>query len=437
MNGLMSESAPTGTGKQGMASRGQSINLGRSRPYGNKSNRSCGRRTAIANDPTEVTVASFDQPRRTRRFRPEGLGPELLENREVMAYSAMGFSLPDLAVGNNASPVASWGQPFAVQIQAYNRGASSLPELPQYPLPPSMADAVTEVDVYLARGRNRVQIDTIDLGRIRQNSLSNGVVNIDLPDTPPDGFPAAGGQFRMVFVPRVSNQIRLPMASPNGGSWSMPINVLPSLPQLQFVSDNSPGVIVPGQVFTPQVVIANVGGANIATQGPLTVALVASADPYFSPDDIVLDQFTFESLPGLNQRPIAGGMRGLHGSRQGNLPLAANEASAFGAKITFPLNGPYYIGYVIDPDRTITQISDNAGVDRSARLNGLKYVDSVHGFTQPGNVTNADAEQFPNFPYQPPAATVIRPNALSNSPLYYYPPYRPYGGIITKPRGWV
>ncbi len=382
-------------------------------------------------------MASFDQPRRTRKFRPDGLGPELLETREVLAYSALGFSLPDLSVANNASPVASWGQPFSVQILAYNRGASSLPELPQYPLPPSMADAVTEVDVFLARGRNRVLIDTIDMGRIRQNSLSDGVVNIDLPDTPPAGFPAAGGQFRMVFVPRVTNQIRLPMASPNGGSWSMPINVQPSLPQLQFVRDNSPGVIVPGQVFTPEVVIANVGGANIDTQGPLTVALVASADQFFSPDDVILDTIVFDSISGLNQRPIRGGMPGLRGSRRANLPLAANEASAFGAKMTFPVNGPYYIGYVIDPDRTITQISDNAGIERSALLNGLKYVDSVHGFTQPGNVTDTDAATFPNVPYLPPPVTIIRPNALSNSPLYYYPPYRPLGGIYTKPRGWV
>jgi len=382
-------------------------------------------------------VASFDQPRRTRRFRPDGLGPETLENREVLAYSAMGFSLPDLSVANNASPVASWGQPLSVQVLAFNRGASSLPELPQWPLAPSMADAVTEVDVYLARGRNRVLIDTIDMGRIRQNSVENGVINIDLPDTPPAGFPAAGGQFRMIFVPRVTNQIRLPMASPNGGSWSMPVNIQPSLPQLQFVRDNSPNVIVPGQVFTPEIVIANNGAANIDTQGPLTVALVASNDPYSSPDDVILDEIVIDSLQGLNQRPIRGGMRGLQGSRRGNLPLAANETSAFGAKITFPVDGPYYIGYVIDPYRTITQISDQAGVERSALLNGLKYVDEVHGFADPGNVTNSDAAAFPNVPYQPPSVTIVRPNALQNSPYYYYPPYRPLGGIYTKPRGWV
>lgn len=382
-------------------------------------------------------MASFETPRRTRRFRPEGLGPERLETREVLAYSALGFSLPDLSVANNSSPVASWGQPFAVQILAFNRGASSLPELPQWPLAPSMADAATEVDVYLARGRHRVLLDTIDMGTIRQNSNENGVVNIAMPDTPPAGFPAAGGQVRMVFVPRVTNQIRLPMASPNGGSWSMPINLQPSLPQLQFVRSNSPNVIVPGQVFTPEVVIANVGAANINTQGPLTVALVASADQYFSPDDVILDEIVFDSLSGLNQRPIRGGARGLQASRRSNLPLAANEDSAFGAKLTFPLDGPYYIGYVIDPYRTITQISDNAGIERSALLNGLKYVDEVHGFADPGNVTDTDAAEFPNVPYLPPSVTVVRPNAFQNSPLYYYPPFKPLGGIYTKPRGWV
>ena len=73
-------------------------------------------------------MASFDHPRRTRRFRPESLGPETLENREVMASSAMGFSLPDVAVSNIASPVASWGQPYTFQLSAFNRGASSQAE---------------------------------------------------------------------------------------------------------------------------------------------------------------------------------------------------------------------------------------------------------------------------------------------------------------------
>jgi hypothetical protein len=354
-----------------------------------------------------------------------------------MAYSAMGFSLPDLVVGNKSSAVASWGQPFSVQISAFNRGASSLPEMPQNPLAPSMADAVTTVDVYLVRGRNRTLIDTIDLGAVRQNSVENGVVDIQLPNTPPAGFPAAGGQIRMLFVPNVSNQIRLPMASPNGGSWSMPINVLPSLPQIQFLSDNSPGVIVPGQVFTPEIVLANTGGANVNTQGPLKVIMVASADPYFNPGDVVINEFTFDSLAGLNQRPIEGGAKNLPRSRRGNLPLAANQASASGAKMTFPTDGPYYIGYVIDPDRTITQRSDQAGIERSAALLGLKLVNDIHGFGTPGNVTDTDAAQFPNVPYDPPAATVIAPDGNLSSPLYYYPPFRPLGGIYTRPRGWV
>lgn len=394
-------------------------------------------------------MASFDHTRRSRQFRPEGLGPELLEQREVMAASAMGFSLPDVSVGNYTSPVASWGQPYTVQVQAFNRGASSLPQAgAQFPWASSTSDAVTSVDVYLTRGKgphaHRAFLQTLDLGTIRQNSVygsgTDAQFNINMPATPPAGFPAAGGAFRLVFVPNVSNQIRLNGVYPNQGSYSVPVKVLPSLPQVQFLGSNTPRSLVPGQVFTPEIKIQNIGAADINTQvttaNPLTVLLVASTDQFYDAADVVLDTLTITDLQGLNQRPLAGGLRNLAAGTVNNLSLALNQASVTGAKLTLPVTGAYYVGYIVDPDHAINMISDQAGIPRSARLLDLRLVAGRTGYDAPQNLTNSAASLFPNVPYAAPTTTVIGPDTLQVAPVVSYPPNAALGGIKTKPKGW-
>jgi hypothetical protein len=402
--------------------------------------------TTIANDPMEVKVTSFDHPRRSRRFRPETLGPEILENREVMANSAMGFSLPQVVVGNYVSPLASWGQDYTVQLQAFNRGASSQAEpLAQFPYATSMADANTTVDVYLVAGHGPRQrqalLETIDLGTITQNSAygagANAQFTVKLPDSPPAGFPAAGGKFRILVVPTVANQVRLPSSFRNSGaSYSVPVKIMPSLPQIQFLGSNVPRNLVPGQVILPEIQVANIGAANVNTQGPLKVIMVASADRNYNPGDVTLAEFTINDLSALNERPLDGGIDNLPAGTVSNLNLAANQAIATGAKLTFPLNSTYYIGFVIDPDRTLTQLSDQAGVPRSSRLLGLQQVTPRHGFAAPQNLTNTAADLFPNLPYSATDSTVVTPNTQQVAPLVYYPPNMAVGGIKTKPRGW-
>jgi len=427
-------------------------NLGRARQL--DTFRSYGRRTTIANDPTEVTVASFDLKRRNRKFRPEMLGPELLEQREVMAASAMGFSLPDVSVGNYVAPVAAWGQPYTVQLQAFNRGASSLPEpLAQFPYATSMADANTTVSVYLTKGNGpraaRYLLDTISLSTITQNSVygagTNAQFTIDMPATPPAGFPAAGGQFKLVFVPNVTNQIRLPGTYPNQGSYSVPVKVLPSLPQIQFLGANTPKALVPGQVFLPEIKLANVGAADISTQnavaGDLQVILVASADRDYhpnTPQSVILATLTLSDLQGLNQRPLAGGLRNLPAGTVNNLSLASNQTTVTGGKVTLPTSGSYYIGYIIDPEHKYTQISDNAGIDRSPRLLGAQLVAGRHGFAVPQNLTDTAAALFPSVPYTAPNSYVVVLPQTEQVPVKVaYPPNAALGGMKTKPRGWV
>lgn len=396
-------------------------------------------------------MASFDQSRRrSRQFRPEGLGPEMLEKREVMAASALGFSLPDVSVGNYTSPVASWGQPYTVQLQAFNRGASSLPQAgAQFPYASSTSDANTLVNVYLTKGNGplapKTLLQTLDLNTIRQNSVygsgTDAQFTINMPAVPPPGFPAAGGAFRLVFVPQVTNQIRLNGVYPNQGSYSVPVKVLPSLPQIQFLGDNTPRSLVPGQVMTPEIKIQNIGAANINTQvtpqNPLKVLLVASVDPFYDAGDVILDELTITDLQGLNQRPLSGGLANLPAGTVNNLSLASNQATITGAKITLPVTGAYYIGYIVDPDRAIQQISDQAGVPRSARLLGLQMVAGRHGFAPPQNQTNTAAALFPSVPYAAPSTTVIGPDTTQVAPVVYYPPNAALGGIKTKPKGWA
>ena len=50
---------------------------------------------------------------------------ETLEQRELLAYSPFGTSLPDLSVQGAAAPVASWGGNLAVSASVANTGANT------------------------------------------------------------------------------------------------------------------------------------------------------------------------------------------------------------------------------------------------------------------------------------------------------------------------
>src|SRR5438105_4542509 len=62
------------------------------------------------------------------RRRPDRIAPERLEGRELLSYSPLGFSLPDLTVTGRAAPIAAYGGPLAVEVDVRNLGASSLIE---------------------------------------------------------------------------------------------------------------------------------------------------------------------------------------------------------------------------------------------------------------------------------------------------------------------
>ena len=53
---------------------------------------------------------------------------EQLEARELLAFSPLGFSLPDLTITGQAGPRAAWGGALAVSAILQNTGASTITE---------------------------------------------------------------------------------------------------------------------------------------------------------------------------------------------------------------------------------------------------------------------------------------------------------------------
>ena len=90
------------------------------------------------------------------RRRSELAPLELLEGRALMAYSALGFSLPDLTISGVAAPAASWGNTLAVTVTLNNIGSETINEpLALAPGSQSTADAApTTVAVYASTRKN-------------------------------------------------------------------------------------------------------------------------------------------------------------------------------------------------------------------------------------------------------------------------------------------
>ena len=105
--------------------------------------------------------------RRARR-RTELAALEQLEGRQLLSYSSLGYSLPDLQVKGLAGPVATWGGSYSVTVLLQNTGASTIIEplsltpasevtlgpdglnVPPSYVPSSADAAASQVGIYLA-----------------------------------------------------------------------------------------------------------------------------------------------------------------------------------------------------------------------------------------------------------------------------------------------
>ncbi len=361
--------------------------------------------------PWETLRARDD--RRARR-RKDLTGLEQLEGRQLLSYSSLGYSLPDLKISGLAGPVASWGGSYQVTVVLQNTGASTIIEplslvpasevavgpdgslVPPYYVPSSADAAASQVGIYLAPRPHSlagaIEIGTATAPAIPQNDIERFDVSLTLPQQPA-GFRASGVYY-----------IRLESSFTNNVSAPIPVRFISqALPQLQATALDLPDALQPGDTVAPTFQITNLGTANTATQGPVQVALVASVTPDFNLGSSIVGLYTLPAgIPGQSSAPVANSAR--HHARlyeskiyNNNVTPLQNVETYTGAAVTLPTSpSTYYLGVVIDPYNTLTQLSLPAN-----RLELIRTVGPATSGLPPAGVVSTPLSPVPQFPNPP------------------------------------
>jgi hypothetical protein len=332
--------------------------------------------------------------RRPRRVPPAHI--ELLESRQLMAYSPLGYSLPELVVSGRATTTAAYGGDLGVEISVQNLGASSIIE--PFALTPgatSTADApATTANVYLSatskfNARTAVLVGSVDIPAIKQNDRVEISSTLTLPSQP-RGFPGAGKNVYLTFVVNPTGSI---VQNDSTANTSAPVKLRvapqPALPSLQLVDFAVPGVLQPGDTIQPVIQVGNFGTASTVAQGPVTVYLVASLDKTFSSGSSIVATYSIDNIPS------ASSVVGRHSVLgDDSLDGTSNIATINGASVTLPTSpGRYYLGIVVDPNNTIKELPTRRPANR---LQGLKVVTSGVSGLPAANVTaNGSTALFP------------------------------------------
>jgi hypothetical protein len=374
--------------------------------------------------------------RRARRPRLDS--PERLEARDLLAYTPLGYSLPDLVVTGYTGPVATYGGTLAATIDVRNLGASSLVE------PLHLASGATStadagpfsVGVYLDKGpkftKQSKLIGTIDFPNgLTQNNESIVTQTFTLPSQPA-GFPGLGKNVYVTFVVDVNQQVN-ELEKINNVSPPVPVLLAPALPQLAAIGLDLPPVLNPGDFIQPKIKIANYGtvptnnpGAN-PTGAPVTVLLVASEDATFGPLSQIstVATFTIDNIPPLSEAPTQNLVLG-----DANITDPANVRTDFVATPSAIVQLPpqvdhYFLGLEIDPNQQIRQISDLRG-PRSTLLQLVREVGPNTSGLGPAGVLRGPAPDSNVFPI-PPFGPLTSGNAVPifDPNLYYRPASQP------------
>jgi hypothetical protein len=342
--------------------------------------------------------------RRDRRRPDVGVGAlESLERRELLAFSPIGFSLPDLTVSGFASPAASWGGPLTVTVNVSNLGTSTIIE-PNALAPgsTSTADApASVVDVYALRKPHSakstaVLLGTVDVPALAQNTVTQITSTITLPPQP-FKFPGDGGKVFVVFVANGTGTV-LDTDKTNDASAPVPLLIEAPLPELAVVGLDVPPVMQPGDTIQPNIRIANFGPADTLPQGPVQVALVASTTPTFNLGSSIIAVYTIPNIPGASQVASQGQVFG-----DANLNPALNVVTIAGNPVTLPVSpSVYFIGVVVDPN------------------NQIKQLQKVPQFTRPKNPFSLSHVVGPPIANLPPAGVLVA-GGIDNVPLFPLP----------------
>jgi hypothetical protein len=359
------------------------------------------------------------QDRRARR-RADLTALEVLEGRQLMAYSSLGFSLADLQNSGQAAPLANWGGTLTLRINAQNTGASTIVEplslvpasqvrtgpdgqpVPPYELPSSADAAGTEIGVYLVPIgrplRRGVQIGTVDAPPLLQNSITQFDAAVTLPSRPP-GFPADG----RYTIRLVANQTRSALEQTYRNNLSPPISVrivnAPATPELRAITLDVPQGLQPGDTVAPYIQVANLGTLGVPADTPVDVALVASTTPDFNLGSSIISVYTVNGgIPGVNSAPAPTlghhFRRSIAANLKDNIVTPRNVVTIQGGYATLPTSpDTYYIGVVIDPFNKLNLPNQPAN-----RLELAQLVRTGGALPPSGVVGTPNNAPFPNPP---------------------------------------
>jgi hypothetical protein len=372
------------------------------------------------------TLRARDNRRARRRTDLAAL--EQLEERQVLSYSSLGYSLPDLQVSGQAAPVAAWGSAYQLTVVYQNTGASTIDEplslvpplqvavgpdgstVPPYYVPSSADAAASQVGIYLAPRPHTlagaIEIGTATAPTTSQNDIERFNVSLTLPQQPA-GFRAAG----VYYIRLVANQTHSVLESNfyNNVSAPLPVRFISeSLPQLQATALDVPDTMQAGDTIAPTFQITNLGTANTDLQGPVQVALVASVTPDFSLGSSIVGLYTLPAgIPGQSEAPVRNSARHharLYGSNlnTNNVTPGNNVETFTGAAVTLPTSpSTYFLGVVIDPYNTIKQLSLPAN-----RLELIHTVGPATSGLPPAGVVSTPPSPVPQFPNPPDGVTI-------------------------------
>lgn len=356
-------------------------------------------------------------PRRGRRARGGRTiaSLEALEGRELLAYSPLGYSLPDLTVVGYSAPVASWGEPVAITADVFNVGASSLtepfnqippgetsPGLPGQGLPgTSHADApATMIDVFVSTRPGKgpfIDVGELAVPAITQNNFAVVTGDITLPARPA-GFPQVGKVY-FTYVVDGNNSVLESSYANNAFKSHQVVTLAPALPNLQVIGFFTPTPLVPGQAVVPVIQIANLGTAPTNQQGPVTVDIVASLTKNFGPADQILATYTVANIPPLSAvsttEPFGGSL---------NVQTPSNVVTLQSQTIVLPTTpSVYFLGVKVDPLGAIKQ----QGHINTPRLDAfVKVGPPIPGFAPPTVLSTTGTVPTENvFPFPLPGAS--------------------------------
>lgn len=353
------------------------------------------------------------------RVRPVAVEVQSLESRQLLAWSPLGFSLPDLTISGFGPPVAAYGEPFAVTVRVQNQGASSILEpLALEPNAISTADApATKAAVFVSPsprfGAGAIKIGEIDVPRITQNSWVEITATITMPDQLP--FRLSNGGTVYLYFRADAERTSLDYDRTNNTTrQGVPVRIVPALPELLAIGIDTPTVMQPGDTIAPTIKVANNGAANPNQQvDSFQVVLVASTDTNFGPGDEVLATFEVLSLPPLALVPM---QRTVLGDVNVQDPINIITLNVIEPIVLPSAPGEYYIGVIVDPQNQVNEISE-IGRGPDAALNTVRRVG-------------------PPIPGLPPAGVVQVP-LPSPGAVFPFTPYTPTGRLPRLYEGLV